>query len=141
MPVQIHLDDIKFNDSTDDFETFLTFNSKSYDFSICDFDKNDYGQAKALALKIKEWLENNLSKAKEYAASKLLKLKNENWLSEQEKPLSLSKFLETIEFDGILAFSEGSFEIYFNDHDLFGGHTIIVDISETFEFENANIAG
>lgn len=141
MQVQIHMGDIKFNDSSECFETLLIFNSKSHDLSICDFDKNDYGQAKALALKLKDWLENNLSKAKEYAASKLLKIKNENWLSEQEKPISSNKFVELIEFEGVLVFAEGSFEIYFNDHDLFGGHTIIVDINEKFEFEDANIAG
>lgn len=64
-----------------------------------------------------------------------------NWLSEQEKPISLNEFVETIEFEGVNAFAEGSFEIYFNDHNLFGGHTIIVDINEIFELEDANIAG
>lgn len=141
MSLQIMIGDLTFNEESDCFETSLKFNSKSHSLTICDFERKENKQANVLASKIKNWLENNLDKAKEFTASKLLKLKNENWLSEHEEPISKEKFIETIEFEGVNAFAEGGFEVYFTDRDLFGGHTIIVDINEAFEFENANIGG
>lgn len=141
MPLQIMIGDLTFNEESDCFETSLELNSKSHSLTICDFERKENKQANILAIKLKDWLENNLNKAKEFAASKLLKLKNENWLSEHEVPISTEKFIETIEFEGVNAFAEGGFEIYFIDHEMFGRHTIVVDINEAFEFESENITG
>ena len=141
MPINVDVGEVTFSQESDCFETTLTLNSQSHSMTICDFKEAESSQAKMLALKLKTWLEENLGKSKEYAASKLVKLKNENWLSEHEEPINQNKFIETIEFDGINAFSEGGLEIYFKDHGLFGGHTIIVDVNEGFEFEDAKIAG
>ena len=141
MPLQITIEDLAFNEESDCFETSLKLNGKSHSLTICDFERKENKQASALAVKLKNWLEENLDNTKEFTASKLLKLKNENWLSENEEPISKKKFIETIEFRGVNAFAKGGFEIYFTDHGLFGGHTIIVDINEAFEFENANLAG
>jgi len=132
---------LTFNKETDCFEGSLILNNKSYDLSVSDFEINERAKAEILAIKISGWIKVNLEKSKEFVAEKLLKLKNEDWLLENEKPLGREKFIESIEFDGILAFSGGNFEIYFKDNNLFGGHTIIVDINESFEFEDVNIAG
>ena len=141
MPEQISVENLIFNKSEDCFEASLKLKGRLYSFEISDLAENETMHANIIAAKIKDWLQTNLDKSKEFTASKLLNLKNENWLSENEDPISSKKFIETIEFDGILAFAEGGFEIYFMDHDLFGGHTIIVDVNEDFEFEDAKIAG
>ena len=141
MHIPVDIGEVTFDQKSDCFETTLTLNRQSHSMTICDFKEAESSEAKMLALKLKNWLEKNLDESKEYAASKLVKLKNESWLSEGEDPISHKKFIEIIEFEGINAFSEGGLEIYFNDHDLFGGHTIIVDVSEDFEFEDAKIAG
>ena len=139
--LQIHISEMTFNAEADCFEATLTLNNKARTLSVCDFDKADSKKAKILGNKLKDWLVNNLNTSKEYAATKLLKLKNENWLGENERPITQTVFIETIEFDGINAFAEGGFEIYFNDHDLFNGHIIIIDVNEDFGFDNAKIAG
>lgn len=141
MNLKIQMDDLVYNKESNCFETKLKFYSSSYSMTICDFKDTEYKQAEKLALELKNWLEKNMAKAKEYAALKLLKLKNDRWLADNEKPISHEQFITTIQFDGISAFAEGGFEIYFSDGNLFLGHTIIVDVDEAFKFEDSNIAG
>jgi hypothetical protein len=65
-------------------------------------------------------------KVKKFAANKLLKLKNEEWLEENEKEITLEQFVERINVENINIFSRKRFEIYFDDGDIFWGHEIIV---------------
>lgn len=122
------------------FDGTLEFADNKYDITLSDFEAIEEKQALELANKIGGWLEQHLRQVKEYAASKLVPLKNESWLFEGEQPISGSQFLDTIELEGINAFPEGNFEIYFDDHELFGNNIIVVDVSSAFEIANAYVA-
>jgi hypothetical protein len=70
------------------------------------------------------------ARARDLAADELLATKNEHWLGDDEKPLSREEFKArmTIESIGV---NPGPFiQLYYEDGDLFAGHTIIVTFDE-----------
>ena len=81
-----------------------------------------------------------IEKAKDYAAKKLLKLKNDLWLEDDEKELSKKEFKTRMEFTSLYVFRESA-NFYFDDGDLFWGHTIEVNVNKNLEFTDANIVG
>ena len=81
-----------------------------------------------------------IEKAKDYAAKKLLKLKNDLWLEDNEKEVSKKEFKTRMEFTSLYVFSETA-NFYFDDGDLFWGHTIEVTVNQNLEFTDANIVG
>lgn len=56
----------------------------------------------------------------------LLGLKNDTWLSEDERPFTARRFKTRIRLQAIQVFADGRFEFWFSDDDLFGGHDIRV---------------
>ena len=80
-----------------------------------------------------------IEKAKEYTVKKLLKLKNDLWL-EDEKEVTKKEFRARMKFTSLYVFSESA-NFYFDDGDLFLGHTIEVNINQNLEFFDANIVG
>ena len=81
-----------------------------------------------------------IEKAKEYTAHKLLKLKNDLWLEEDEKEVTKKDFKDRMKFTSLYIFSESA-NFYFDDGDLFWGHTIEVTVNKNLEFIDANIVG
>lgn len=81
-----------------------------------------------------------IEKAKDYTANKLLKLKNDLWLEEDEKEVTKKEFKARIKFTSLYVFSESA-NFYFDDGDLFWGHTIEVTVNQNLEFTDANIVG
>ena len=81
-----------------------------------------------------------IKKAKEYSAYKLLELKNDSWLEEDEKEVTEKEFKERMRCTGLHIFSESA-TFYFDDDDLFWGHIIEVTVNQKLEFTNADIAG
>jgi len=130
-----------FNSESKDFDASIFIGDKTHNLTLSDFSVDEEIKAANLADKIYKWLKVNLDTTKIYAASLLTELKNDSWLEENEIPLTQTKFAETIIFDGIIAFSEGSFQIFFYDNDIFWGHSIVVDIDKDFKFDGANISG
>ena len=81
-----------------------------------------------------------IEKAKDYTTDKLLKLKNDLWLEEDEKKIRKKDFKDRMKFTSLYVFSESA-NFYFDDGDLFWGHTIEVTINQNLEFIDANIVG
>lgn len=75
------------------------------------------------------------------AVEKLLPLKNENWLAEDQSPLTEEAFRGHLEVQSIVAEDEGAFTVYFDDGDLFWGHAIVVRGSLAQGATDADIAG
>ncbi len=75
------------------------------------------------------------------AVEKLLPLKNQNWLDEGEEELSPQQFEARIEPESIVFYPDRSFELCFDDGDLFSGHVILVSGSVSGELSDAEIAG
>jgi hypothetical protein len=66
------------------------------------------------------------SKIKSFASKELLGLKNESWLDIGEKKLTSSQFKDRLTVKSVLFYEEGSFEFFFDDGELFGGHSVQV---------------
>jgi hypothetical protein len=132
---------LNFNDKWQSFETTVTNNNKQYKLSLNDFGNSQIEDANKLALTICGWMDTNIEKVKQFAASQLIDRKNNVWLQEDEEPVTETKFAETIELSSIDASSDGSFTVYFKDNDLFWGHIISVDIDQFLKMERADLAG
>jgi hypothetical protein len=81
------------------------------------------------------------ARAEDCAASKLLSLKNEVWLSEGEEPLTAEKFRRRVRLEAVVLYSGGSVELYYDDDDIFRGHTILVTGSVELGPLDAHLAG
>lgn len=134
------LDSITFDPGKKHFEAIISNLDKKYSLSLLDFQENEIEAATEFAYKICLWLELNDESARVFCASKLLRLKNETWLEDQEEPITQEAFIETLELEGITAFSDGSFSLYFDDNDIFWGHSIVVDVEDNVLID-ANLAG
>lgn len=133
--------ELRFEPDTSTFDGMATCGEKPYRISLADFEENDPERATLLATQLTQWLEDNISSVKEFAAAQLVGLKNSLWLDENEARVNETDFRKVIALQGVLAFAEGGFEVFFTDHDLFGGHGIKVDADKSFTLESADIVG
>ena len=81
-----------------------------------------------------------IEKVKDYTTHKLLKLKNDLWLEEDEKEVTKKDFKDRMKFTGLYIFSESA-NFYLDDSNLFWGHTIEVTVNQNLKFVDANIVG
>src|SRR5262249_50663022 len=61
-----------------------------------------------------------------YAVAQLLPLKNDIWLRAGEPVVTPAEFLQRMVLESISVYSDGSFEFWHSDGDLFWGHSILV---------------
>jgi hypothetical protein len=80
-------------------------------------------------------------KAEDFAIEKLLPLKNELWLDEDEEPVTDEEFRSRMTLTAISIFGDGTTEFWHDDGDLFWGHLIQVERAANGEFTDANIPG
>ncbi|MGE1195877.1 DUF2262 domain-containing protein [Priestia megaterium] len=81
-------------------------------------------------------------KIRMYAAAELTDLAND-WLQEEDEIEEITKdmFMDFMSLDTISVYSEGDFDFYFSDGDMFAGHSIIVEGNINGTFTRAQIAG
>lgn len=75
------------------------------------------------------------------AVAKLLNIKNESWLDEEETELSADQFKARMKLDSITVYPDGTFEFWWDDGDLFLGHMITVSGDMTHGPKYASISG
>jgi hypothetical protein len=75
------------------------------------------------------------------AMNELLALKNENWRDEQEPEVTPAEFDERMKPESVTVYSDGGFEFWFEDGDLFFNHSILVSGNLTEGPTDADIAG
>ena len=109
-----------FNSESKDFDASISIEGKIHNLTICDFSIEEEIKAANLAERIYKWLEINLNASKIYAASILTELKNDAWLDENEMPITHAKFVDTITFDEIIAFSEEVSKFFLTTMTFFG---------------------
>ncbi len=56
----------------------------------------------------------------------LLSIKNDTWLEDDEAEVTAAQFIARITLETVSVASEGDFEFWYNDGDLFAGHSIVV---------------
>jgi hypothetical protein len=108
------------------------------------FNTNDVDELKRMIRDYSFVLENNKEwdvKAREFAALKLLDLKNDFWLDEDEAELTHSDFVNRIGLESLSIESDGGLTFWFKDGDIFAGHVIIVKANSNGEFLDAEMAG
>lgn len=77
----------------------------------------------------------------------MIALKNDSWLEIDEKtqelelPITAKEFRKRISIESMVFYQDYSSEIYCNDGDLFGGHSIVINIDEKGNYEHSNLAG
>ena len=83
-------------------------------------------------------------KMKMYAAKELVELANE-WLQDDDEAeideITKEMFINSITLSSLSVYSEGDFEMFFSDGDIFWGHSIIVSGNIHEGLSSAEIAG
>lgn len=77
----------------------------------------------------------------ECAVQYLLPLKNDTWLEEGEAELTADDFKKRISLEAITVYPDGTFEFWYDDGDLFWGHSIMVSGSLVDGLDGAGIHG
>jgi hypothetical protein len=126
-------ENLKYDKDVNSFETITKIKGDSVDITLNDFLKSQENEAIALSTKILEWLDSNLEKSKAYAASKMLSIRNEYLRSENGIQLQLPDYVKSLKLEGINAFRQGRFSLYFDDN-LSEDDYIVVDIGNDFSF-------
>lgn len=101
--------------------------------------------AMAMLLKCAEDKQGFDQKNREFAAQKLLDLAND-WLEDNEdedKPDKITKemFIDNIKMSELIIAPDGSITLFYDDGDMFWGHTIQIIIDENGNYDSADIAG
>lgn len=85
----------------------------------------------------KDWMR----KICDFACDKLLDLKNDVWLDDEKEEITREEFIEAIELCDISLEPDGAFTFWFDDGDLFWGHSIIAEGNIDGTLHDAHIAG
>ncbi|MED3572894.1 DUF2262 domain-containing protein [Cytobacillus praedii] len=111
-----------------------------------DWDENESGMKAALETAYalfenqKEWN----TKIRRYAAKELTELAND-WLQDNEEAeideITNDMFMDLMQLDSISVYSDGDFNFFFFDGDMFWGHSIIVSGNINGDLTSAEIAG
>ena len=88
-----------------------------------------------------DWISENQKEINYYIVRKLLPLKNESWLNDNESKITEKDFIKRIKLGSILFFGDLSSELVYNDGNLFWGHYIVADLNKKNELTNVDIQG
>ncbi len=129
------------------FETTLLWNGNDVSFmlEVNPESKSSWSRVRTAAKKLVVEQDTWDKTMREFAAKKLTALAND-WLDEDEenndtKPITEDEFAKRITLSEISITSGGSFTAYYNDDDMFWGHTIEIHGSLKKGIANANISG
>lgn len=110
----------------------------TFDPVIASKDINDFVQKINKQL---DWLTKNKSLIKKAITSDLLQLKNESWLDEDQQTINKEDFIKPIQLTSVDFAKKAAFDLYFDDGNLFWGHSIILNVNSKREIKGASIAG
>lgn len=89
--------------------------------------------------KFLEWVMENDLEIKRYAAKKLLKTKNKNWLEPKEKTLTEEAFIKRLKISSASINSDKSSTVFYDADEMFTDHAVIVELSKTFKLTAASL--
>lgn len=82
-----------------------------------------------------------VKKARDFATSKLLNVRNRNWREAHEKVLTAKQFASHLKIAGLHVYEDGTSVVYFDDGDLFWGHSVAVYVGSKGAMQSASIEG
>jgi hypothetical protein len=132
---------LRYNDRYDWYEGQIIFQTLEVSIKLATDDEGNIKSILDRANYVVVHLEIYSENAKDYAVEKLLKLKNEAWLDENEELLTPTQFKNRMILESINISSEGDLNFYYNDGDLFFGHCISITINNSDRFVDANSVG
>lgn len=117
------------------------WNNESIHLSLDVEDPSDFQTVVATAHKL--WKNETIwnGPIKDFAVQELFELKNDSWLDDDEEELTSDQFKECMVLETISLDKDGSFEFWYDDGDLFWGHTILISGTLEEGFTDAEIAG
>ena len=130
-----------YDELNNDLFARLQVDGNDVTITACYFSEEQEAAAIALANKTLQWLVTGLEKAKQFAATELVPVKNLSWLDENEPEITESQFISRIKLTGIYVYGDENFELFFDDNGMFAAHIIIVTFDENFQFGEASLAG
>ena len=135
-----------FTQHTDDptsYEGTVVLNGEELGVSIILEDESETEKIEQLMNTLFGGIDTLLPKAKECIAEEFLELYNDNWRfgdddeNDPDKPeLTKEEFMEALSLQSFLFYSE-DIEVFFDDNDMFLGHSLI---ASEFDGENFNYA-
>jgi hypothetical protein len=78
---------------------------------------------------------------KKFAADRLLELKNHKWRESGEAIIPESRFVASISLESVSIDSQGAITAYYDDGDMFGGHSIVIGLGLDHAPIDAALAG
>ena len=142
------LGEMTFDESLGSFEGEILINGENVDFGISVDDINDKESVEKLISRFKKFI-SEFDKwdkdIREFSAEKLTDNAND-WLrdsledDEEFVEITEEKFAERMVLNSI-GFDENGFEVFYDDDDMFWGHSILVDGTLENGIEQAYIAG
>lgn len=123
------------------FEADVTWNGDEIELRIEAHDDGIPVERMATARKLwadqKGW-QNQID---EFVVRELLELKNDNWLEEDEEPLTASEFTSRLYLESVCVDEDAEFVFWYDDGELFWGHIIEVRGNIQTGISSAGIAG
>lgn len=92
-------------------------------------------QARRVLLRLRE----HEPEARLVAAEELLPIFNDEW--NDDEPMTEEEFTARLTLEDLSVAADGSAELFYNDDNLFAGHTVLVTVGSDGNFEDADIAG
>ncbi|OCQ95739.1 hypothetical protein BCD64_09925 [Nostoc sp. MBR 210] len=143
LPIIKHeiLGKLVYNAELDWYESQIVVDETPISLSFSIENNHEVESILARASDVVRYLKHYAKDAEEYAVRKLLELKNETWLDEDETFLTSEEFKNQIILEGLVFSPDGEVEFYYNDGNIFFGHCIILTMDKDNCFIGAMIAG
>ena len=139
-----------FTQHTDDptsYEGTVVLNGEELGVSIILEDESETEKIEQLMNTLFGGIDTLLPKAKECIADEFLELYNDNWRfgdddeNDPDKPeLTKEEFMEALSLQSLLFYSE-DVEVFFDDNDMFLGHSLIASEFDGENFNDAQMFG
>jgi hypothetical protein len=131
---------LTFNERLDWYEGAIALVSGQTVKIAVDASSSEFDAVRAQAGKHLPSLLNRIDGAREFAAQRLLKVKNESWLEVGEDPLDADSFKARLAVESISMFADGDCELYLGG-ELFGEHAVLLRWDPQRGFYDADLLG
>ena len=125
----------------DCFETNTIWNKNDIELSI--YENKIENVESAIKTAHSLWKDQSLwnKRIQQYAIEKLLALKNESWLDDNEKSITSIDFIRKMNLESVVIYPNDDFEFWYDDGELFWGHSIKICGNLSKGLKDAEICG